>query len=80
MRALRASSLDLALPASTPPFRRPDAEPPPLALHPLIERVLRLAVPAGHPPARGDFVDVADLRGQRWIAGSASGEDRLTGM
>ncbi|MFC0050930.1 hypothetical protein [Streptomyces actinomycinicus] len=25
----------------------------------------------------GDYVDVADLRGQRWLAGSASGEDGL---
>lgn len=37
-------------------------------------------MPATHPLARGDFVDVADLRGQRWIAGSSSGEDRLMGV
>ncbi|MFI6564436.1 LysR family transcriptional regulator [Streptomyces sp. NPDC050534] len=80
VRALRAGSLDLALLASVPPFRSPDAESPPLALRTLTERALCLAVPAGHPLARGDYVDVADLRGQRWIASSSSGEDRLMGV
>jgi DNA-binding transcriptional LysR family regulator len=54
--------------ASVPPFRPPDAESPPLTLQVLTERSLCLAVPATHPLARGDYVDVADLRGQRWIA------------
>ncbi|MEU0941350.1 LysR family transcriptional regulator [Streptomyces canus] len=80
VRALRAGSLDLALLASAPPFRPPDAESPPLALQTLTERVLCLAVPATHPLARGDYIDVADLRGQRWIAGSPSGEDKLMGV
>ncbi|GAA1698803.1 LysR family transcriptional regulator [Streptomyces yatensis] len=80
VRALRAGSLDLALLASAPPFRPPDTESPPLALQTLTERALCLAVPEAHPLARGDFIDVADLRGQRWIAGSASGEDRLMGV
>ncbi|MEU3843804.1 LysR family transcriptional regulator [Streptomyces sp. NPDC028635] len=80
VRALRAGSLDLALLASAPPFRPPDTESPPLVLQTLTERALRLAMPAAHPLARGHFVDVADLRGQRWIAGSASGEDRLMGV
>ncbi|MGW6599019.1 LysR family transcriptional regulator [Streptomyces sp. NPDC055036] len=80
VRALRAGSLDLALLASAPPFRPPDAESPPLVLRTLTERALCLAVPAAHPLARGDYIDVADLRGQRWIASSASGEDRLMGV
>ncbi|MEU9991020.1 LysR family transcriptional regulator [Streptomyces sp. NPDC048045] len=80
VRALRAGSLDLALLASAPPFRPPDAESPALALQTLTERALCLAVPAAHPLARGDCIDVADLRGQRWIAGSSSGEDRLMGV
>ncbi|MFJ4199560.1 LysR family transcriptional regulator [Streptomyces sviceus] len=80
VRALRAGSLDLALLASAPPFRPPDAESPPLALQTLTERALCLAVPATHPLARGDHIDVADLRGQRWIAGSSSGEDKLMGV
>ncbi|QTE02915.1 LysR family transcriptional regulator [Streptomyces cyanogenus] len=80
VRALRAGSLDLALLASAPPFRPPDAESPPLVLQTLTERALCLAVPATHPLARGDFVDVADLRGQRWIASTSSGEERLMGV
>lgn len=79
-RALRSGSLDLALLASGPPFRAPDAESPPLALQTLTERALRLAVPAAHPLARGDYVDVADLRGQRWIASPSSGEEKLMGV
>ncbi|MFC8436910.1 LysR family transcriptional regulator [Streptomyces griseoincarnatus] len=80
VRALRAGSLDLVLLGSAPPFRSPDTETPPLVVETLTERSLRLAVPASHPLARGDFVDVADLRGQRWIAGPSSGEDRLMGV
>ncbi|MFE2141952.1 LysR family transcriptional regulator [Streptomyces sp. NPDC059456] len=80
VRALRAGSIDLALLASAPPFRTPDDESPPLALQTLTERALCLAVPAAHPLARGDYVDVADLRGQQWIAGPPSGTDRLMGV
>ncbi|WP_330328429.1 LysR family transcriptional regulator [Streptomyces sp. NBC_00536] len=80
VRALRAGSIDLALLASGPPFRAPDAESPPLALQTLTERALCLALPAAHPLARGDFVDVADLRGQRWIAGPPSGTEQLLGV
>lgn len=80
VRALRTGSLDLALLGSAPPFRPPDAESPALVLQTLTERALHIAVPGTHPLARRDFVDVADLRGQRWIAGPTSGEDRLMGV
>jgi DNA-binding transcriptional LysR family regulator len=80
VRALRAGSLDLALLASAPPFRPPDAESPALTLETLAERNLRLAVPASHPLAAHDSVNVADLRGQRWIAGPAAGEELLMGV
>ncbi|MFJ6566003.1 LysR family transcriptional regulator [Streptomyces sp. NPDC091292] len=80
VRALRAGSLDLALLGSAPPFRPPDTESPPLVVRTLSERGLCLAVPTAHPLARGEYVDVADLRGQRWIAGPASGEERLMGV
>jgi DNA-binding transcriptional LysR family regulator len=79
-RALRAGSIDVALLSSAPPFRAPDDESPPLVLQTLTERALCLAVPAAHPLARGDFVDVADLRGQRWIAGSANRADQVLGV
>ncbi|MGW3665170.1 LysR family transcriptional regulator [Streptomyces sp. NPDC005141] len=80
VRALRAGTLDLALLASAPPFRPFDSESPPLTVRTLGERSLRLAVPATHPLAAGDSVDVADLRGQRWIAGSSVGDERLMGV
>ncbi|MCI2416889.1 LysR family transcriptional regulator [Saccharopolyspora sp. K220] len=78
VRALRAGTLDLALLASAPPFRPPDTETPALQLQTLTERGLRVALPTAHPLARGEFVDVADLHGQRWIAGP--GADRLMGV
>jgi DNA-binding transcriptional LysR family regulator len=80
IRALRAGSIDLALIASAPPFRPPDSESPALALETLAERSLRLAVPATHPLAAQDSVDVAELRGQRWIAAPAAGEEQLMGV
>ncbi|MFD7070503.1 LysR family transcriptional regulator [Streptomyces sp. NPDC059913] len=80
VRALRAGSIDLALLSLAPPFRAPDAESPPLALRTLTERPLCLAVPETHPLARGEYVDVADLRGQRWITGSADGADHRMGV
>ncbi|MFJ4653177.1 LysR family transcriptional regulator [Nocardia sp. NPDC088792] len=70
VRALRAGTIDLALLSSVPPYRPPDTESPALQLHILTERTLLVAVPADHPLARGDYIDVADLHGQRWIAGS----------
>lgn len=80
VRALRAGSIDLALLASMPPFRPPDTESPALVLHTLTERSLCIALPAGHPLARGDYIDVADLHGQQWIAGPNTSDDRLMGV
>ncbi|MFC5924308.1 LysR family transcriptional regulator [Micromonospora vulcania] len=78
VRALRAGTVDLAVLASAPPFRPPDTETPALVLRTLTERTLCVAVPTGHPLARGEFIDAADLNGQQWIAGS--GEDRVLGV
>ncbi|AYF73858.1 LysR family transcriptional regulator [Nocardia yunnanensis] len=78
IRALRAGTLDLALVASAPPYRPLDAETPALQVQVLTERGLRVAVPADHPLARADHLDVADLRGQAWIAGP--GDDRSMGV
>jgi DNA-binding transcriptional LysR family regulator len=78
VRALRAGTLDLALLASAPPFRPPDTETPALELHTLAERSLRIAVPATHPLARAEFIDVTDLRGHRWIAGP--GDEPVMGV
>ncbi|MFC6881901.1 MULTISPECIES: LysR family transcriptional regulator [Actinomadura] len=78
VRALRAGTIDLAVLASAPPFRPPDTETPALELRTLAERGLQVAVPAGHPLARGEYVDVADLNGRSWIAGA--GEDQVMGV
>ncbi|MEV7096475.1 LysR family transcriptional regulator [Amycolatopsis sp. NPDC051045] len=80
VRALRAGTVDLAVLGSAPPFRPPDAETPALRLETLAERSLCLAVPAGHPLAGAGVADVADLRGQRWIAGPSAGEATLMGV
>ncbi|GAA1608259.1 LysR family transcriptional regulator [Kribbella karoonensis] len=80
VRALRARTIDLAVIASAPPFRPPDAETPALRLETLAERSLLLAVPTGHPLAAYDAVDVGELRGQRWIAGPASSGELLMGV
>lgn len=74
VRALRAGTVDLALLAGLPPFRPFDTASPPLRMLTLSERSLCVAVPAGHPLAAAPSVSVEDLRGQRWIASSASGE------
>src|SRR4051812_34460025 len=73
VRALRAGTLDLALLSSAPPYRPPDTETPALALRTLTERGLRVAVAVDHPLARGKYIDVVDLRGQRWVAGPGDG-------
>jgi DNA-binding transcriptional LysR family regulator len=74
VRALRAGTVDLAVLAGLPPFRPFDTESPPLRMLTLSERSLCVAVPAGHPLAAAPSVSAQDLRGQRWIASSASGE------
>ncbi|GAA1310215.1 LysR family transcriptional regulator [Pseudonocardia xinjiangensis] len=80
VRALRAGTVDLAVVASLPPFRPPDTETPSLELEVLAERSLHVAVPATHPLAAADSVDVADLRGQRWIATPSTVEEGRLGV
>ncbi|WP_211246428.1 LysR family transcriptional regulator [Amycolatopsis taiwanensis] len=80
VRALRAGNLDLALLAAEPPFRPPDTETPPLHLEILAERSLCVAVPATHPLAGRDFIEFADLSGQRWIGSRPAGDDRSMGV
>jgi DNA-binding transcriptional LysR family regulator len=79
VRALRSGTLDLAVVASAPPFRPPDAESPSLRVRTLTERSLLVAVPVGHPFAVRGEVDVADLRGQRWVASPSAGDEKLMG-
>jgi DNA-binding transcriptional LysR family regulator len=64
--ALRLGEVDLALAHDYDTIpRRAD---PAFAEHPLMADPLRIALPAGHPRAGGP-VDLADLAGERWIAG-----------
>jgi DNA-binding transcriptional LysR family regulator len=72
VRALRAGTVDLAVVASSPPHRPLDTETPALLVDTLAERALQIAVPATHPLARSEYIDAADLRGQRWIAGAGN--------
>jgi DNA-binding transcriptional LysR family regulator len=80
VRALRAGTLDLALLAQAPPFRPPDGESPPLDLTLLSERELLLAVPATHPFAGLDAVEVDALHGQVWVASRSDAGDSLLGV
>jgi DNA-binding transcriptional LysR family regulator len=80
VRALRAGSLDLALVAQAPPFRALDTESPELVVELLAEADLQVAVPATHPLAADDTVDVDQLRAQRWIASPSSTGETLLGV
>jgi DNA-binding transcriptional LysR family regulator len=68
VRALRSGALDLAVVATSPPFRPLDEEQPPLVTVGLTDAELLVALPARHPLAAGDAVTLADLEGQRWVA------------
>jgi DNA-binding transcriptional LysR family regulator len=80
VRALRAGSLDLAVVAVPPPFRALDTESPELVVRLIAETELRVAVPASHPLAREDAIDLERLRGQRWIASPSAAGEVLLGV
>jgi DNA-binding transcriptional LysR family regulator len=80
VRALRTGAIDLALLASSPPFRPFDAEAPPLHVETLSEAELRVAVGPGHPLAARDAVELAELEGQRWVASRSEGGETLLGV
>ncbi len=79
-RGLRAGTLDLAVLAQAPPFRPLDAESPALELTTLSERELAIAVPASHPFAGAQAVEVAQLEGQVWVASRSDSGDTLLGV
>ena len=72
VRALRSGSLDLALVAAAPPYRPLDGESPELVVETVAQSELRVAVPANHPLALDDAVDLEQLSGQRWIVSPPS--------
>ncbi len=79
-RALRASTLDLAILAQTPPFRSPDTESPALELTTLSERELVLGVPGTHPFASTRAVEAQQLEGQIWVASRSDAGESLLGV
>jgi DNA-binding transcriptional LysR family regulator len=79
-RALRAGTLDLAILARTPPFRPLDADSPAFELTTLSERELAVGVPANHPLARAQAVEVGELEGQVWVASRSDTGDTLLGV
>ncbi len=79
-RGLRAGTLDLAVLASTPPFRPPDAESPALELTTLSERELAIAVPGNHPLSTAQSVELNQLEGQVWVASRSDAGDTLLGV
>ncbi|WP_433207402.1 LysR family transcriptional regulator [Nocardia sp. CA-107356] len=80
VRGLRARTLDLAVLSSTPPYRRFDAETPPLDVAALAEATLRVAVAVNSPLAERDPVPVAELTDQVWIASPPTGSEPLLGV
>ncbi len=79
-RALRAGTLDLAVLARTPPFRPPDSESPALELTTLSERELVIGVPASHPFASAQAVEVQQLESQIWVASRSDAGESLLGV
>jgi molybdate transport repressor ModE-like protein len=79
-RALRGGTIDLAVLASTPPFRPPDSESPAFELTTLFERELVIGVPATHPFARSRAVEPDQLEGQVWVASRSEPGDSLLGV
>jgi DNA-binding transcriptional LysR family regulator len=68
--ALRLGEIDVALAHEYDTI--PRTPEPAFAEHPLMSDPLRIALPAGHPLASAGSdgtVDLADLAGERWIAG-----------
>ncbi|MBV9466339.1 MAG: LysR family transcriptional regulator [Solirubrobacterales bacterium] len=78
-RALRASTIDLAIIARAPPYRPPDAESPALELITIAERDLMIGVSATHPFASATAVDVDQLEGQTWVASRSQRGEILLG-
>jgi DNA-binding transcriptional LysR family regulator len=79
-RALRAGTIDLAILASTPPFRPPDSESPAFEVTTLFERELVIGVPATHPFAGTGAIEARQLEGQVWVASRSDPGDSLLGV
>ncbi|HUH67819.1 MAG TPA: LysR family transcriptional regulator [Mycobacterium sp.] len=80
VRAVRAGTLDLAVIASRPPHRPPDAELPLLELETIREANLLVAASANGRFAGRDSVTADELADVDWIASPSSGAESLLGV
>jgi DNA-binding transcriptional LysR family regulator len=77
LRRLRSGATDIAIVGVLPGHPPDDPE---LALEPLIDDPLLLAISRGHPLARRHTVDVDALANEAWIAASADASDTFLGV
>jgi DNA-binding transcriptional LysR family regulator len=77
LKRVSSSAADLAVIGSSSD-KRPAGER--LAFEPLMDDPLLLAVASDHPLARKGSVDVGDLAGESWIAGSTTPDDTVLGI
>jgi DNA-binding transcriptional LysR family regulator len=77
LRRLRSGATELAVVGTLPgqPLDRDG-----LAFEPLLDDPLLLAVARGHALARRRIVDLDDLAGERWIAGSSDASETFLGV
>ena len=80
VRAVRAGTLDLAVIASQPPHRPPEAELPLLELETIREANLLVAASANGRFAGRDSVTADELADVDWIASPSSGAESLLGV
>lgn len=80
LRAVRSGGLDVAVVTQQPPYPAPDSETPPLAVTPLLDTALMLAVAATGPWGSRDTVDAEELAGQPWIAGLPTSTEPQLGV
>jgi DNA-binding transcriptional LysR family regulator len=69
LRAVRSGGLDLAVVTQRPPYPDPDRETPALAVTPILDTTLMVAVAANGPLGTRETVDAAELAGLPWISG-----------
>jgi DNA-binding transcriptional LysR family regulator len=80
VRALRSGTIDLAVLATSPPFRPLDDASPALEVETLAERELLLAVGHAHRFAALDAVEVAELADERWVVSRGDAGEHLLGV
>ena len=80
VRGLRASTLELAVLGSRPPYPPVDDEDPPLRLDTLIEGELAVAVPSRGDLGRDGTVSLEELQVARWISSTQTASELGMGV